>query len=163
MRSSLMLVLIVAAVGSSSCAVFEGARIRPRLSSDRVANDDIIPARRTDPLDPGRVADTRTPTSGGATGRRVCVASGWSREWIATAYELGATDCPRSRGGSEGKAAIIVRHDVQPWSTVLEVCADEPLPRGWQEISRIEGDPERRCPGARSGGASAVKQIRRTH
>ena len=162
MRSSLMLVLFVA-IGNSSCALFEGARVRPRLSSDGVASGGAIPAGRTDPREPGRVADTRAPTTGGTTERRVCVASGWPREWIATSYELGASDCPKPKRDTEARAAIIVRHDVLPHSAVLEVCADQTLPRGWQEINRIEGDTERRCPGAREGGASAVRQIQRTH
>jgi hypothetical protein len=101
----------------------------------------------------------RTPAAVPAE-RRVCRTGAWPPGWIAVAYVDAAGECPPDPQGGVARAAILAEHRSRPVGTVLEVCADQPTPRGW-EPGRVVADEWGRCPGAGRDGASATKQLRR--
>ena len=113
----------------------------------------------------------RTPTVGGlpgpATGtrnaaeRRVCRTSAVPRGWIAVAYVSGDGQCPARRGAdSEATAAVLMRYADLSLGTVLEVCADQPLPEGWL-VAREQVSDADRCPGAVRDDGPTTKRIER--
>lgn len=147
---------------TAACSAIErgDVTLRPRIGgSDHVPPRDptAIPPARSDTGSVG----TMVPENATQV-RRVCRAQGWSRDWIATAYENASGDCPKSgESDSTALAAIIVRLDAQPRGVLLDICGDQAIPTGWVLVA-IEGEPPpQRCPGAARGGASAMERIRR--
>jgi hypothetical protein len=99
-----------------------------------------------------------------ATERRVCKSSSWPRGWVATMYQRSGSECPAGRGAdSVGMMAVITRHDQLPRNSVLDICADQMIPAGWELLSREPEDLADLCPGAAKQGSSSVKRIRRAH
>lgn len=147
---------------TAACSALESGdvAIQPRIGQrdGRAVTNPAIP--RDPRLDSGSVG-TSVPTLA-TTVRRVCRTTGWPRDWAATAYETATGECPLSvQGDSSAVAAIIVRLSAQPVGSLLDICADQAVPRGWQAVSIEDEVVSQRCPGAGSGGASAMRRIRR--
>ena len=157
------LVTIVSVLGATAaCAAIEAGDIslRPRAGKGGVAPVGGPGARGFPRPDSGGVGRINDPHS--SLIRRVCRASGWSRDWIATAYEEAAGGCPRRTGAdSSAVAAILIRLDAQPIGAVLDVCADQTTPGDWIAERPESSEVSQRCPGAGRDGASAMKRIRR--
>ena len=127
--------------------------------------------KQSGPPSPGPGGGIRSPANDTATTaspgretlvRRVCRVTGWPANWVATAYESAAGECPLATGSdSTGVAAVIVRLDVQPVGATLDVCADQAVPRGWVPVTLNGAEISHRCPGAGPDGGSAVRRIRR--
>lgn len=124
------------------------------------------PGSPTDPpLVPAPGEVVPTPASGIRTPdeRRICRTDAVPRGWIAVAYVEAEGQCPAREGPArEATAAIITALGGRAVGTVLDVCADQRIPRDWG-IVREEGavDPGR-CPGAAvSGDAPTTRRIRR--
>jgi hypothetical protein len=134
--------------------------VRPRIRQSDPTIGTAAPIGRGADVDTVSVGST---TPHGTLVRRVCRTQGWSRDWVATAYENAAGECPLGTGSdSTAFAAIIVRVDAHPVGAVLDICADQAVPRGWEAIQFDEGaEVSRRCPGAGRDGASAIRRIRR--
>ena len=77
------------------------------------------------------------------------------------AYVSGDGQCP-ARGGADSlaTAAVLMRYADLTLGTVLEVCADQPLPEGWLVANLPVSDADR-CPGAVRGDAPTTKRIER--
>lgn len=163
---------------SASCLVASvAAALALNTSCSAVQRGDIVLRPRVGQGDPtrpgaptGRGAESDTTPIGatvppqGTVVRRVCRAQGWSRDWIATAYENASGECPLAGGSdSTAYAAIIVRIDTQPLGTTLDICADQVAPRGWEYARLDDADVSHRCPGAGRDGASAIRRIRRVN
>ena len=112
--------------------------------------------------DPGSLRPaTGASSHGDVTTRRVCRTGGYPSGWIAVAYSEATSECPRLVGGGNAySVAVIVRYDNLPYSTTLEVCADQPTPSGWYNETADERSSDG-CPGAAKNGGSATKVIRR--
>ncbi len=160
--SPLAVALLLTLALTTACSAFErsGIVVRPRVDQ---SDPDI---RTAIPTELGAETDTATvgtlsPVRGTMV-RRVCRTAGWSRDWIATAYENASGECPLAAGtDSTAYAPIIVRVDTQPVGATLDVCADQITPRGWERVPLDGTDGSLRCPGAARDGASAIRRIRR--
>ena len=117
------------------------------------------------PTVPGAEPATRIPRTTGSgklgesnTMRYVCrghVPSGW----IAVDYIDDAEGCATSR--ARNAVAVIVPLRVTTIGATLEVCAEERIPRGWQEVQMIAGDS--RCPPSKPVESTrpSIREIRR--
>ena len=143
---------------TSSCS---GVVLRPHISQGDPTIRTRIPTER------GPESDTATVGTGVAHGtlvRRVCRTHGWSRDWVATAYEVAPRECPLGGGSdSTAYAAVIVRIDRHPMGATLDICADQGAPRGWEFVPLDDAEGSQRCPGAGRDGASAIRRIRRVN
>ena len=155
-----LMFLIAAVALSASCSALDRGDIalRPhvRRTEPGLGTDSTL-RRRPDAGSIGIDAP-----AGETLVRRVCRAAGWPANWIATAYETAPGECPVGTGpDTTARAAILVRLDLQPHGSTLDVCADQVVPRGW-ELVRLDGsEVSQRCPGAGRDGASAIRRIRR--
>lgn len=128
-----------------------------RRGADRTAG---APTLAADSMPRGiGAARPGTPHPEGARERRVCRASR-PAGWIAVAYVPG-DDCPRAAGDATNTAAVVVQIAGRGPNAVLDVCADERVPRGWRADGPAIADAAGRCPGAAPDGRSAVLRIRR--
>src|SRR5688500_8479596 len=152
--------LVVATTASCSALESGNLTVRPRVGQ-RAGPTVTSPAIPREPrADSGSVGSAVSAPNGSM--RRVCRASGWPRDWAATAYEDASGECPPTvEKDSSAVAAIIVRLSAQPLGSVLDICADQALPRGWQFIPIDDEAVPQRCPGAGPDGASAIRRIRR--
>lgn len=97
-----------------------------------------------------------------AEARRVCRSDARPAGWIAIAYVGDEGACrTRAPGDSMPMAAILTRYEVLAPETVLEVCADERIPRGWTWARTPSADASDSCPGAEREGGSTTRRIRR--
>ncbi|MFL5617176.1 MAG: hypothetical protein ACJ79A_02135 [Gemmatimonadaceae bacterium] len=115
----------------------------------------------------GRVlpAGSPSPGAGRAVGgtRRVCRAGSRPSGWIAVAY-VSASDgeCDGlTKADSGATAAVLTYYADRPIAATLEVCADEPVPRGWT-IDAATSDPSDSCPGVERHGSStySIRRLR---
>ena len=94
-------------------------------------------------------------------GRTICRTDSRPRGWIAVAYVAANGECAkRAPGDSVPMSAILTRYAGLAANTVLEVCADQNVPRGWVHDSTPSGDGTDSCPGAARDG-STTRRIRR--
>jgi hypothetical protein len=94
-------------------------------------------------------------------GLTICRTAGRPRGWIAVAYVAASGDCAmRARGDSVPMMAVLTRYAELPTNTVLEVCADESVPRGWVRERTTSSDASDSCPGGARDG-STTRLIRR--
>jgi hypothetical protein len=93
--------------------------------------------------------------------QRVCRNASRPSGWIAVAYvSASADECAmRARSDSSAAVAIITFYADRPLGTVLDVCADEPLPRGWT-IDEADGEGGDGCPGVERKGSSTFRMRR---
>ena len=72
----------------------------------------------------------------------------------------GEGDCPTlARGDSTATAAtaaVLTYYADLPLDAVLDVCADEPVPRGWT-IDDTAADASDSCPGVERKGSSTYR------
>lgn len=144
-----------ASTGSGS----NGGRFEPRRPGDTRTGGDI--GGRGLPV--GAPAAVAGRAVGGV--RRVCRTGSRPRGWIAVAYvSAGEGDCPalsKSDSGATATVAVLTHHADLPLDTELDVCADEPTPRGWIKHDTV-ADASDACPGAERNGSSTYR-IRRVH
>jgi len=74
--------------------------------------------------------------------------------------------CPTRTGADSvatttATAALITSYADRPTGAMLDVCADQPLPPGWQTLSDESVEDASRCPGASRDGRPTAKRIRR--
>ena len=94
-------------------------------------------------------------------GRTVCRTDARPRGWIAVAYVAADGDCSKlARGDLVPMAAVLTRYADLAVNAVLEVCADQNVPRGWVTDPTPSGDANDSCPGGASDG-STTRRIRR--
>ena len=140
---------------ASSGAIAKGGQFEPRRPGDRPAGGDIG----------GRGIPVGAPAAvaGRAVGdvRRVCRTGSRPSGWIAVAYvSAGEGDCPAlAKSDSSATVAVLTYHIDLPIDAVLDVCADEPAPRGWT-IDDAVADATGNCPGVERKGSSTYR-IRR--
>lgn len=141
-------------VTGRTAGVFGAARARPGFPG-RVGLDSALGGRLGDPATGSAYANER----------RVCRTGGAPRGWIAVDYVSGSDECParaRRRGAdSAATVAIVVRYDAWPRGTVLEVCADQPVPLTWSYDTEAPAADPGRCPGAARGDRPTTRRIRR--
>ena len=161
MPRAYVVVAAVLLIGTGCSAV--SARVHGRTNDPNPAFGgtarDTIGIGRTVPA--GRTSPTGKSHSPGIATRRVCRGGAWPSGWIAIGYEASDAQCPRSADArSAYNVATIVRYETLPSGQVLEICADQVIPRGWVNETREDqvGDA---CPGAAKDGASATRIIRR--
>lgn len=159
------LTLAAAAALLTGCGAISAANVRgatPRTGVNGSPREPVLqPA-----LEPSRPdvpdATPRFPTAAGASAgqRRACRGTSQPRGWIAVAYESGS-DCPPAAGRTgEHRVAILVQYtELRPDAT-LDVCADQGVPRNWEDV-RVDGVDVGSCPGARKDGGSATRRIRK--
>ncbi len=95
--------------------------------------------------------------------RRQCRTAGVPRGYIAIAYERSTSECPSvaARGDSTASVAVIVHYATAAVGTRLDICADQPIPSGWNQVGdEGPGDPGA-CPGAAANGNDTALRIRR--
>lgn len=144
----------------------DGPRPRGGLPADAPAAGPAAPGRPPSP-EPGALPGPRgrpapVRATRHASERRVCRAGGAPRGWIAVAYVSAAGECPaRSGADSAATVAVIVRHAEWPRGAVLEVCADQRVPRAWVVDAQHAPEDPGRCPGAARAGAATTKRLRR--
>jgi hypothetical protein len=150
--------------GASACGVLTS--VRPHLPQTTSQG----PRASVPSADPSR----GTPTLGGRTGaararypeeRRVCRTSTRPRGWIAVAYVSAPEQCPARAGADSAAAAatmaVITPYEDRPLGTVLDVCADEPRPTGWNPVFDESTEDTGSCPGAGRGDGPTTRRIRR--
>lgn len=114
----------------------------------------------------GRGLPSRRPDAGteravaGADARRVCRTSSRPDGWIAVAYVSGDGCVARTSADSSYSVALLTRYSDVPVDLVLEVCADERIPRNWVQ-DETDAMPSDACPGAKGNHASTTRYIRR--
>jgi hypothetical protein len=146
---------IVAAAGLLTVALGCGSSIQPRIGGARTPTsrdlgDRGLGGRPT--IEAGRMV---------GDSRMVCRTDARPRGWIAVAYVAAEGDCvQRARGDSVPMAAVLTRYTDLPANTVLEVCADQGVPRGWVNDPTPSGDANDNCPGGAKNG-STTRRIRR--
>jgi len=93
--------------------------------------------------------------------RRVCRTGSRPSGWIAVAYvTAGEGDCPAvARSDSSASVAVLTYYADLPLQAVLDVCADEPVPKGWT-VDDTAADANDSCPGVARNGTSTYR-IRR--
>lgn len=104
--------------------------------------------------------------SGALAQRRQCRTGAIASGWIAVAYEASAGQCPgRSVGGADSAAtvAVLVRYATAPVGTRLDVCADQPIPGGWNEVTDEGPGDLSACPQAAPPGKPTAVRIRRSY
>ncbi len=154
-------ILLAAALGCAGGVELRGIDVGaprdaagPRVGTLPGAVDSVPRRPPVGPVQPG------APIADPGAERRVCRASR-PTGWIAVAY-LPGDDCPRAAGdATNATAALVVRLAGRGPNAVLDVCADERVPRGWRVERRAIVDAAGRCPGAAPDGRSAVMRIRR--
>ncbi|HEX7980226.1 MAG TPA: hypothetical protein VF461_16570 [Gemmatimonadaceae bacterium] len=159
-RAGLLTAVTMLSVGVlCACSSF-----RPRASSTSSGGQGGV-------LQPGASAGRGRRLPGGAAvgddgridreSRRSCRKGSRAAGWIAIAYVKGADgDCPGLAPRDSGATvAVLVYYANRPLDDVLDVCADERVPRGWT-IDETDADASDACPGAERKGSSTVR-IRR--
>jgi hypothetical protein len=105
-------------------------------------------------------AATQTATAG-PDARRICRTSSRPTGWIAVAYVAGDASCAsRSSADSAHAVAVLTRYDILPVSAVLEVCADERIPKNWVPDA-TPAVPSDACPGVNGNPTSTTRLIQR--
>ena len=105
---------------------------------------------------PGSESIARGPQIEDAPMREGCRVTGRSG-WIAVAYTVAGERCPPNRDPEDPyNGATLLRYDLQPRGAKLVVCADQPVPRGWQRATDpVEGE----CVGARVRDGSPTRMV----
>ena len=169
-RATLFTVVALLSAGVlSACSGF-----RPRASTSTGTRGGVYGPRRPGNAPSGGDIDGRrlpvgapAAVAGRAAGgvRRVCRTGSRPRGWIAVAYvSSGEGDCPalsKSDSGATATVAVLTHYVDLPLETVLDVCADEPTPRGWVKDDSV-ADASDSCPSAERNGSSTYR-IRRVH
>lgn len=94
-------------------------------------------------------------------GLTVCRTDARPRGWIAVAYVAASGQCAkRASRDSLPMTAVLTRYADLPTNTILEVCADEGVPRGWVRERTKSSDATDSCPGGARDG-STTRLIRR--
>ena len=140
---------------ASSGPSSKGGLLQPRRPSDAPAGGDIG-GRRLPVGAPAAVAGREV---GGV--RRVCRTGSRPSGWIAVAYvSAGEGDCPAvARSDSSATVAVLTYYADLPLEAVLDVCADEPAPKGWT-VDDALADASDSCHGVERNGSSTYR-IRR--
>jgi hypothetical protein len=115
----------------------------------------------------GRVlpAGSPAPGAGRAAGgtRRVCRTASRPSGWIAVAYVSASEgECDGlAKADSGATAAVLTYYADRPIAATVEVCADEPVPRGWT-IDDAASEPSESCPGVERHGSStySIRRLR---
>ena len=166
-RATLFTVITLAASVLSACTA-----VRPRASTTGSGSSrgGLVEPRRpgrspggSDIGERGLPVGTPAAVAGRAAGsvRRVCRTGSRPSGWIAVAYvSAGEGDCP-ARSDSAATVAVLTYYPDLPRDAVLDVCADEPVPRNWMKDD-TGPDASDSCPGAVKSG-STTKRIRRVH
>lgn len=170
MRPSMMRAALLALAGATACTTVQLSGVRGTVGREPAApvRPGASPARA-----PGTPADPEWPTTppgdlpGPASGtryadeRRVCRTTSVPRGWIAVAYVSVPGQCP-ARDGADSLAtsSVLARHAGRPRGALLDVCADQPTPSGWERV-RDEVEGADRCPGAAPAGSPTTRRIRR--
>ena len=165
-RASLLTAVSVLTVGVlCACTSFRprvsttnGGRGGPRLgpSAGEASTRGGI-GTRGDPVG----APAATAGRAGVDSRRVCRSGARPSGWIAVAYVSAVEgECRvRATSDSNSTAAILTYYADRPVAALLDVCADEPVPRGWV-IDEAAADASDACPGVDRNGSS-THRIRR--
>jgi len=93
--------------------------------------------------------------------RRVCRGQRVSG-WVAIDYVADAQSCPNPPKNSGGHGtALLVNYTKLTVGRSLQVCADQPIPRNWEQIQTVPDDA--RCPREPTSTSTAptVREIRR--
>ena len=164
-RATLLTVVTLLSAGTlAACSGF-------RLHSNTVSSRGGLgaPGRPAGGADGGDITGRGLPAGApaavagrGSSGvRRVCRTGARPRGWIAVAYvSSGEGDCPALvKSDSSVTVAVLAYYADRAVDAVLDVCADEPVPRGWAvEDSAADGSDS--CPGVTRNGSSTYR-IRR--
>ena len=155
--------------GAAACGVVSS--VRPRASTTTGPG-----ARPGQAAPPGVTGAGRTPAGGERTRstrgaqrmdeQLICRTGGVPRGWIAVAYVSAPDQCPTRTGADSvatttATAALITSYADRPTGAMLDVCADQPIPPGWQTLSHESVEDASRCPGASRDGRPTAKRIRR--
>lgn len=134
-------VLLASLLVLASCsAVQPRASAGPDQGSVPTVGGSLHPPRPTPAVEPGLDPSPAFD--------RICRTRSMPRGWIAIAYVFGGDECPPSRDPEDlYTAATIQRYADRSVGTVMRVCADQPVPRGW--VREYGRDPGGDCPGAR--------------
>ena len=156
--------------GVTACGVVTS--VRPRATT--TTGPRAIPGQPTPTSVPGANPTPRGPAGSerpnATRGRHVderlvCRTSGAPRGWIAVAYVSSPDQCPPRAGADSAAAtataALVTNYADRPRGSMLDVCADQPTPPGWQTLSDESVEDASRCPGAARDGRPTAKRIRR--
>ena len=131
---SFVFVVSICCIGCNAVVPRIGAvpPLRPGLP-DRGATRDTIP----NPPLPRTVRDPAPEL------RYQCRSENPPSGWVITSYQI-SSECPTQTDTEYNRAVL---RSLQPYrvNDTLDVCADQPVPRGWLR----DGAPETGCPGAR--------------
>ncbi|HKJ93952.1 MAG TPA: hypothetical protein VJ957_12355 [Longimicrobiales bacterium] len=124
-----------------------GFRVRAPERSSRPGGDE------TPGLDPDwrNEAYTNRPET-----RRACRADARPRGWIAVSYLRLGDECQKVAEGDPYNGVLLQKYFDWPTGGVLDICADEVVPRGWFELMEPAA---RACKGARvkEGEPTAIR------
>ncbi len=114
---------------------------------------------------PGSTGSSPQPGAAhaGLETRTICRSEQRPSGWIAIDYVDGGSRCPKATASASERATsgvVIARYSNQPVGALMEVCANQQTPRGWQWASSAVQDAAR-CPGAAGDGRPTVRMMRR--
>jgi hypothetical protein len=149
MRSMRLVLGVLAAVVASGCAPAVSGGPSVRVPGDERPNRLPRPA-----------TTVGTPSGGSSTTMRYACRGKSVSGWIAIDYIEDREACTTNslRYGT----AVLVPLSNTAVGQLLEVCADERLPRNWSLVRTVPGDA--RCPSAKPSptpGEATVREIRR--
>ena len=157
--------------GVAACGVVSS--VRPRASTS--TGPRAIPGQPAPTGVPGASSSPRGPTGrerpNATRGTQhvdeqlVCRTSGVPGGWIAVAYVSASDRCPARAGADSAAAtataALVTNYADRPRGSMLDVCADQPVPPGWHTVSDESVEDGSRCPGAARDGRATARRIRR--
>ncbi len=162
-RPRLLLFPTLLALATGSCAT-----VRVGGPGNETGGDSIVglpggPVGSTPRPGAGTSAPQPGMAAAGMETRQICRSDPRPSGWIAVDYVDGGARCPKSTASAKERAtsgAVIARYSNQPVGALMEVCANQQTPRGWQWASSAVQDAER-CPGAAGDGRPTVRMMRR--
>ncbi|HET9425116.1 MAG TPA: hypothetical protein VFO55_07090 [Gemmatimonadaceae bacterium] len=147
-----------ATVGAILLAGCGFVSVHPRVGNKRPATPGIPPGAGPDVVDArGPGTDSRRV---GANTRVICRTSGMPRGYALIDYTT-ATSCMQSADSSSHNAMVIQDISQMPHGTVLTVCRDQAVPRGWYRTWNDEDSGQCIEPNRKPGAARTTMEIRK--
>ncbi|MGQ0703658.1 MAG: hypothetical protein ACT4PM_11055 [Gemmatimonadales bacterium] len=142
------MIIVTAFLAASACSPRVGER-----------PEQPIPVGGNPPVPSGSVEGslgTRGAAGGGS--RLTCKTSRIPSGWIAVDYVVAGECQPAPNERYNGM--VLIQHAGYAAGTVLVVCSDQPIPRGWYRHSGTEGAGEDQCPSSASPRPLAERVMR---
>ncbi len=162
-RTRILILATLAGLGAAACT-----SIRVGGSGDETGGAGTV-GLPTGPVGtiprPGTTGSAPQPGAAhaGLETRTICRSEQRPSGWIAIDFVDGGSRCPKAAASASERATsgvVIARYSNQPVGALMEVCANQLIPRDWHWESGAAPDAAR-CPGAASDGRPTVRVMRR--